>query len=138
MKYILGIPWLSPVLLALLLVSALHPVAHAAETGKAKKDDASHIAVQGALVTEQPVRVVFNLGDYTVPQGAYTSINIAVIEAPQGGKPSVQSGYPASTITFHAPGTYTLEFVLNEVRKPSCGGVLLNPLLEERRTFRIE
>ena len=87
--------------------------------------------VSGELRTGQPVTVLFDLKGYEIPNGSYTSINVRFAAKPEGPKPEVKTGYPRTTLFFPTPGTYRITFILNEVSKPSCGGVNAKTLMEK-------
>ncbi|GFM38076.1 hypothetical protein DSM19430T_27600 [Desulfovibrio psychrotolerans] len=70
-----------------------------------------------------------------VPEGAYAAVNIDVTQHPQGSRPDVVPGFPASRLVFRQPGEYVLVFRLDMVSKSSCAGVNATPLME--RTERI-
>lgn len=93
--------------------------------------------VQKGMAAGQPIAVHFELAGHVFPVGSYPSVNIRVLEGPQGERPFVRGSFPDSELTFHAPGTYVVRFVLSQVSKPSCGGVDAFVLLEETRTMII-
>jgi hypothetical protein len=93
--------------------------------------------LQGEFLVGQPIVAAFNLGDLTIPNGAYPSINIRVITMPGGKKPTIKTAFPSTTMVFHSPGEYTLRFIFNQISKPSCGGVDAKLLLETSRTITI-
>jgi len=95
------------------------------------------LEIHGEMKTGKPVTAVFDLKEYTVPNGSYTSINVRTSKSSSGEKPVVKTGYPSTTLLFATPGTYELHFILNEVSKPSCGGVNAKLLLETTRTLTI-
>jgi len=95
------------------------------------------LELHGEMKTGKPIVAVFDLKGYTIPNGSYTSINVRTRKSPSGEKPEVKTGYPSTTLLFATPGTYELRFILNEVSKPSCGGVNAKPLLETTRILTI-
>lgn len=95
------------------------------------------LEIHGEMKTGEPITAVFDLKGYTIPNGSYTSINVRTRKSPSGEKPEVKTGYPSTTLLFATPGTYELHFILNEVSKPSCGGVNAKVLLETTRTLTI-
>jgi hypothetical protein len=116
----------------LLLVLILPAQVRAAEPSP--PPDAT-LALRGELRVEQPVEALFDLKGYEIPMGSYASIKVIFIDKPDGPEPTVRTGYPRTTITFHQPGEYQIGFLLNEVTKGSCGGVLAKNLLEAQRTL---
>lgn len=78
-----------------------------------------------------PVKAIYDLKGYAIPNGSYASINVRFDQKPDGANPLVKAGYPETILTFHTPGNYRITFILNEVSKPSCGGVNAIALLEE-------
>lgn len=119
--------------LLILLLSVTPAVAQESGTGPG-----GSLRLEGVMRAGLPVTAVFDLGGYEIPRGAYTSINIRVKSGPQGEKPTVLPGYPESTLTFHQPGTYVMDFILSRVSKSSCGGAEAVPLVRETRTLTIE
>lgn len=91
----------------------------------------------GDMQVGKPVKAVFDLKGYEIAKGAYASINIRFLQKPEGAVPQVKTGYPESSIVFDAPGDYRAVFILNEVTKPSCGGVNAKILLEEVVTMTV-
>lgn len=101
----------------------------AAEQGAVPPGAELHI--RGELRTGRPVKAVFDLKGYRIPAGSYASINVRFGHGPDGRPPEVKTGYPETGLVFHTPGTYSATFILNEVSKPSCGGVNAETLLEK-------
>ncbi len=97
----------------------------------------AELNVDGELRTGQPVSVLFDLKGYTIPNGSYTSINVRFAAMPEGPEPKVQTGYPRTILVFRTPGTYRITFILNEVSKPSCGGVDAKLLMEKTIELQI-
>lgn len=95
------------------------------------------VVIAGERIVGAPLVVTFEMGDYTVPEGMYASINIDVEKRPEGKKPEIQTGYPNSRLLFTVPGTYELRFRLNQISKSSCGGVDAIPLLEKTEVLEI-
>ncbi len=95
------------------------------------------LEIPAVVKSGTPVQAVFNLAGYGIPAGSYASINVDVLESPTGQRPTVRTGYPATILTFPAPGTYALRFILNEISKPSCGGVNAKLLLETTATVMV-
>lgn len=91
----------------------------------------AEVTVSGDMRVGQPVKAVFDLKGYTLPAGSYASINVRFPVKPDGAEPKARTGYPATTLFFQTPGTYQATFILNEVSKPSCGGVEAITLLEK-------
>lgn len=77
-----------------------------------------------------PVLIGFDLREYAFATGTYASINVRWEQKPDGANPMVKAGYPETVIRFDTPGTYRMTVILNEVSKPSCGGVDAKLLLE--------
>lgn len=99
---------------------------------------AGELTVNGQLRVGRPVQAVFDMKGYAIATGAYPSVNVRFTRQPNGAKPQVNAGYPQTMLTFDTPGTYAVVFILNEVSKPSCGGVNAKPLLEETRELVIQ
>jgi len=95
------------------------------------------VVIAGERIVGAPLVATFEMGDYTVPEGMYASINIDVQKRPEGKKPEIQTGYPKSRLLFSVPGTYELRFRLNQISKSSCGGVDAIPLLEKTEVLEI-
>lgn len=91
----------------------------------------AELHIKGDLQTGQPVTALFDLKGYALPGGSYSSINVRFLDKPDGAAPKVRTGYPETTLVFDVPGTYRIIFILNEVSKPSCGGVNAKTLLEK-------
>ena len=89
------------------------------------------LKISGELRVDQPVKAVFDLKGYTIPNGAYASINVRFLQKPGDAEPKVKTGYLETLLVFQNAGRYRITFILNEVRKPSCGGVEAKALLEE-------
>ncbi|QGY40464.1 hypothetical protein GM415_10110 [Pseudodesulfovibrio cashew] len=100
----------------------------AAESGVASD---AELEVSGELRVGQPVTAAFDLKGYRISTGAYASINVRFEQKPDGIDPKVKTGYPKTILFFNTPGAYRITFILNEVSKPSCGGVNAKPLLEK-------
>lgn len=98
----------------------------------------AEVRVQGSLLTGQPVTAYFDLKGYSIPNGSYASVNIRFEKKPSGVEPKVSAGYPESVLVFKNPGTYHLTFIINEVSKPSCGGVEAKLLLEKSIMLKID
>ena len=97
----------------------------------------AELKVIGELRTGQPVTVLFDLKGYEIPKGSYSSINVRFLAEPEGPEPKVKTGYPRTTLFFLIPGIYRITFILNEVSKPSCGGVNAKTLLENTIELQI-
>jgi hypothetical protein len=95
------------------------------------------LEIPAVVKSGTPVQAVFNLAGYGIATGSYASINVDVLESPTGKGPTVRTGYPATILTFPVPGTYALRFILNEISKPSCGGVNARLLLETTATVNV-
>lgn len=120
-----------PVLLGLAVVLCLLLLPGPSSAGgpKGAVPDAG-LTVTGDLRVDSPVKALFDLKGYEIPQGTYASVNVRFTRKPDGPEPWVRSGYPETVLTFQVPGTYSMVFILNEVSKPSCGGVNAKTLLE--------
>lgn len=120
-------------LLVWAVLSAVPSVA-AEQTGAVPGAD---VSIPGELRANQPVTAVFDLKGYVVPDGSYASINVRFVQKPDGIEPKVKTGYPETRLLFNAPGYYRVTFILNEVSKPSCGGVNAKLLLEKTIELQI-
>ena len=100
-------------------------------TGQSGAVADAELNVSGELRTGQPVSILFDLKGYKIPNGSYTSINVRFAAMPEGPEPKVKTDYPRTTLFFRTPGTYRITFILNEVSKPSCGGVDAKMLMEK-------
>jgi len=98
----------------------------------------AEVKITDAPRVGRPVQALFDLKGYSLPVGAYASINIDFPQQPVSAAPKVRPGYPETTLTFDAPGTYRMHVILNEISKPSCGGVNARPLLEDELELRVE
>ena len=98
----------------------------------------AEVRIVGDLKAGQPVKAEFDLKGYQIPRGSYASINVKYLQRPDGNMPWIVTGYPETTMTFHTPGKYRLLILLNEVSKPSCGGVNAKTLLEKEVELDIE
>lgn len=126
------------ILLIMLTLNVTGPVLAGdtrAQTGT--KDANPGLTIAGDRIVGAPLVATFEMGDYTVPEGMYASINIDVEKRPEGKKPEIQTGYPNSRLLFTVPGTYELRFRLNQISKSSCGGVDAIPLLEKTEVLEI-
>lgn len=124
-------PALSFVTAILLVLTMMTGISHSSE-----KPTAS-LRFDNEFIVGQPVTAIFDLDGYTIPNGSYASINIRVISMPGDTKPRIKTGYPHTKMIFHTPGEYTLNFILNQMSKPSCGGVDAKLLLETTRTITV-
>lgn len=124
----------------LLIVLALNMTgaARAGETPSQSKGlENARLLISGERIVGAPLVATFEMGGYTVPEGMYASINIDVEKQPEGKKPEIQTGYPQSRLLFLVPGTYELQFRLNQISKSSCGGVDAILLLEKTEVLEI-
>lgn len=115
-------------LIALLCCLMLPGPSRAAGPGVIVPD--GELTVSGHRRVGSPVKAIFDLKGYTLPPGSYTSVNVRFARRPDGPEPKVRPGYPETILEFSRPGTYRLVFILNEVSKPSCGGVNARTLME--------
>lgn len=116
-------------LLALFILSAFTAPALAASGGATIIE--ADIRMQGEARVGQPVTFTFDLKGYHLPIGAYASVNVRHISLPDEQKPAVKAGYPNTIMTFPASGTYRFSLILNEITKPSCGGVEAKKLVDK-------
>jgi len=124
----------------LLLLAAMHLAggalgAQASSQDKGRAD--ARLTIAGDRVVGAELVATFEMGDYEVSEGMYASINVDVMERPEGQRPDIQTGYPWTRLVFNAPGIYELRFRLNQVSKSSCGGVDAVLLLETTRVLEI-
>ncbi|WP_316896360.1 hypothetical protein [Pseudodesulfovibrio indicus] len=91
----------------------------------------AEMTLTGDLRPGVPVRALFDLKGYQFPPGSYASVNVRFSKRPDGPEPQVRTGYPETILIFPLPGSYAMVFILNEVSKPSCGGVNAKTLLEK-------
>lgn len=97
----------------------------------------AEMSVSGEMRTGQLVTVFFDLKGYQIPNGSYPSINVRFKEKPEGNEAQVKAGYPRTTLVFPTSGTYKITIILNEISKPSCGGVDAKVLLEKTIEIQI-
>lgn len=116
--------------IAWLLVGGLLLFSSQSARAEGAIDDAQ-VVMPKELPVGQAVTAFFDLKGYELPSGSYASINLKYLARPEGEKPMVRTGYPKTGLTFRTPGTYRILFILNEVSKPSCGGVDAKLLLEQ-------
>ncbi|SOB60403.1 conserved exported protein of unknown function [Pseudodesulfovibrio profundus] len=90
----------------------------------------AEVRIEGETTVGQPVTLVFDLKGYTLPTGTYSSVNVRYLNRPNGPKPTVKTGYPTTVMTFNTPGSYRFALILNEIAKPSCGGVEAKTLVD--------
>jgi hypothetical protein len=121
----------------LLVLSILHSARAALAAEATAGLPGAVLEIPAVVKSGTPVRAVFNLDGYGIPAGSYASINVDVLESPTGKGPAVRTGYPATVLIFPAPGTYALRFILNEISKPSCGGVNAKLLMETTATVTV-
>jgi hypothetical protein len=126
------LPAVARILLVIVCVHAL-AMAALAQGGP----DGAVLEIRGEMRAGSAITALFDLKGYTLPAGSYPSVNVRTIASSSGDQPAVKAGYPETTLTFATPGTYELRFILNEVSKPSCGGVDARLLLEAVRVFTI-
>ncbi|CCH48416.1 hypothetical protein [Pseudodesulfovibrio piezophilus] len=93
--------------------------------------------IHGEMKTHSIITVFFDLKDSPISNGSYASVNVRTLEGPGKYEPEVKRGFPRTTLIFTAPGVYKIRFILNEVSKPSCGGVNARLLLETTRKMTI-
>ena len=128
----------TPILFGLfLLVGVLVSAGPAWATRQNSTVADAELNVSGELRTDQPVTVLFDLKGYKLPNGSYSSINVRFATKPEGPEPMIRTGYPKTTLIFSTPGIYRTTFILNEVSKPSCGGVDAKRLMEKTIEFNI-
>lgn len=108
-----------------------------AAAGRHGAIDDAELHVIGELRIDQTVKIVFDLKGYVIPNGSYSSINVRFMDKPEGAEPKIKAGYPETLLVFNKPGPYRIALILNEVSKPSCGGVNAKPLLEKTIEFQI-
>jgi hypothetical protein len=125
-------------ILLIMLTLNMTAVALAGDTpSQSKGEENARLVIAGDRIVGAPLVATFEMGDYTVPEGMYASINIDVEKQPEGKKPKIQTGYPQSQLLFLVPGTYGLRFRLNQISKSSCGGVEAILLLEKTEILEI-
>lgn len=99
--------------------------------------DTGQLTLEGARQVGEQMSASFNLGNYTVPAGQSVAINVDVLASPDGSQPLIIPGFPKTSMVFETPGSYTLNFRLNQICKTSCGGLTARPLLEKTESFEI-
>ena len=99
--------------------------------------EGGRLVVEGPRTVGAKLTASFDMGDYKVPPGQSVAINVDVFESPEGPRPRIVPGYPRTSLVFEAPGTYVLNFRLNQICKTSCGGVAARPLMEKTETIEI-
>ena len=95
------------------------------------------LVIEGPRTVGAQLTAAFDLGDYEVPSGQSVAINVDIYEKPEGPFPRIIPGYPRTSMVFETPGTYVLNFRLNQICKTSCGGVAARPLMEKTETIVI-
>ncbi len=95
------------------------------------------LVIEGPRTVGAQLTAAFDLGDYEVPSGQSVAINVDIYEKPEGPFPKIIPGYPRTSMVFKTPGTYVLNFRLNQICKTSCGGVAARPLMEKTETIVI-
>jgi len=99
--------------------------------------EGGRLAIEGPRTVGAQLTAAFDMGDYEVPSGQSVAINVDVYESPEGPSPRIIPGYPRTSMVFETPGTYVLNFRLNQICKTSCGGVAARPLMEQTETIDI-
>lgn len=77
-------------------------------------------------VVGESVTLHFSLDPPKPPQGFFVSVNMSALQEPdaaKGKKPDILTGFPETSILFHAPGEYRYGVVVSLIAKSSCGGV---------------
>ena len=95
------------------------------------------LIIEGPRTVGAQLTAAFDMGDYEVPPGQSVAINVDIFENPEGPRPRIIPGYPRTSMIFETPGTYVLNFRLNQICKTSCGGVAARPLMEQTETINI-
>jgi hypothetical protein len=99
--------------------------------------EGGRLVIEGPRTVGAQLTAAFDMGDYEVPPGQSVAINVDVYESPEGPSPRIIPGYPRTSMVFETPGTYVLNFRLNQICKTSCGGVAARPLMEKTETIDI-
>jgi hypothetical protein len=83
-------------------------------------------------VVGETVTLHFLLDPAKPPQGFFLSVNMNALQEPdaaKGKKPDILTGFPETSILFHAPGVYRYRVVVSLIAKSSCGGVKADTIL---------
>lgn len=94
---------------------------------KAELKNAHLIATVGETVI-----LNFLLDPTEPPQGFFLSVNMNTLQEPDAAKeshPEILTGFPETSILFHAPGVYRYGVVVSLIAKSSCGGVKADTIL---------
>jgi hypothetical protein len=100
-------------------------------------EEGGRLVIEGPRTVGAQLTAAFDMGDYEVPSGQSVAINVDIYEKPEGPFPKIIPGYPRTGMVFETPGTYVLNFRLNQICKTSCGGVAARPLMEKTETIDI-
>ena len=80
----------------------------------------------------QTVILHFTLAPPTPPPGFFLSVNMNSLQEPDAAKgkhPEILTGFPETSLLFHAPGVYRYRVVVSLIAKSSCGGVKVDTIL---------
>jgi hypothetical protein len=100
-------------------------------------EEGGRLTIEGPRIVGAQLTAAFDMGDYEVPSGQSVAINVDIYEKPEGPFPRIIPGYPRTSMIFETPGTYVLNFRLNQICKTSCGGVAARPFMEKTETIDI-
>lgn len=123
-------------LLVFVMCVGMAGFAHAAGNQTAG-EEGGRLVIEGPRTVGAQLTAAFDMGDYEVPSGQSVAINVDIYEKPEGPFPRIIPGYPRTSMVFETPGTYVLNFRLNQICKTSCGGVAARPLMEKTETIDI-
>jgi hypothetical protein len=80
----------------------------------------------------ETVNLHFTLSPLIPPPGFFLSVNMNSLQEPdaaKGNHPEILTGFPETSLLFHAPGVYRYRVVVSLIAKSSCGGVKADTIL---------
>ncbi|MGD8955613.1 MAG: hypothetical protein PVI45_14655 [Desulfobacterales bacterium] len=80
----------------------------------------------------ETVSLHFTLAPPIPPAGFFLSVNLNTLQEPDAAKsnhPEILTGFPETSLLFHAPGVYRYRVVVSLIAKSSCGGVKADTIL---------
>ncbi len=83
----------------------------------------------------------FTLAPPKPPQGFFLSVNMHALQEPdvaKGNHPDILTGFPETSLLFHAPGVYRYRVVVSLIAKSSCGGVKAATILNGEALIDVE
>jgi hypothetical protein len=96
---------------------------------------------QVSATVGETVNLHFTLTPPIVPPGFFLSVNMNALQEPEAAKgnhPEILTGFPETSLFFHAPGVYRYRVVVSLIAKSSCGGVKADTVLNEEALIDVK